>query len=596
MRFHVSIMTALGLALTLVAGLTPRASQAGVAGGGGVDEPPTVAHLFGTLPNDGTVLDCTMVMANGVLYGSTTNGGPSGLGSIFQITPLGQYKQLYSFPGTAVSPPKLVIASHAPKDPSGSLAAVGTALYGTTKVGGRYNNGVLFKYDTINGSFTVVHNFGGAGSASPNGVATDGNYVVGSVQTAGSPLNTGGVFAYNISTGTTTVYPFNTAQMQNSMPSGSPIPFGTGTFAGVTSAGGTSNSGTIYTFSPSTGLFVDVHSFSGVGADSSPLSIMAVNRTIFGVTGSTSNPGELFSLSFNASLPGNFSILHDFGTSGGTDPYLPTGAPSVVSTPTGLMLVGLLASGGNGFGGGYSVGLDGGNYAVIHEFSGTDSGNCDGGLVTGPDGNLWGTGNPMTYKSSVFRLGPQLSYAAPIATDVNNGGNGDLFETINGSGFASNIAAMFDNTPVTVTAGGKPSQVTLQISASLLTKGSHVIALYDPNVGSTSNNLVVDVGEVHLTPSFGTVTNSPVFQDEVTLTNSGYGIASNSHIVSAELRYSNGAVVPLMVPVQSANISAGQSDVYILSGNGVEPSGVALLIVHWAYNGGSGGAAIRLNL
>jgi uncharacterized repeat protein (TIGR03803 family) len=596
MRFHVSIMTAFGLALTLVAGLTPQACQAEVVGGGGVNEPPTVAHLFGNLPNDGTVLDGTMVMANGILYGTTTNGGPSGFGSIYQITPLGQYKQLYNFPGADVGPPNLGMMSHAPSNPSGPLATVGTVLYGTTKAGGFYNNGVLFKFDTQSGNFTVVHNFGGFGSGIPNGVTTDGNYVVGSLQTAGSPVNTGGVFAYNISTGTTTVYPFNTGLMRNSKPSGPPIPFGTGTFAGVTSAGGFYHSGTIYTFSPATGSFTYVYSFTGVGADSSPLALMAVNRTLFGVTGSASNAGELFSLSSNASLPDNFSILHDFGTSGGTDPYLPTGAPSFVSTESGWMLVGLLGLGGNGFGGVYTVGLDGGNYAVIHDFTGTDSGNCDGGLVTGPDGNLWGTGNPNAYKSSVFRLGPQLSYAAPIATDVNNGGLGDLFETINGSGFASNITAMFDNTPVTVTPGGTSIQVTLQISASLLTKGAHVITLYDPNVGSTSNTLVVDVGEVHLTPSFGTVTNNTVFQDMVKLTNSGYGTASNAHIVSAELRYSNGNVVPLVLPAENVNIPAGDSALFTLKGSGVEPGGTAVLLVHWAYNGGSGGAAIRLNL
>ncbi len=596
MRFHVKARTTLSVALIFTALVFPRVSLASGSSGAGVDEPSTVQHVFGVQPFDGTTMDSTLVMSNGRLYGTTVDGGPSGLGSIYQISPLGEYQSVYSFGVLPSGPSSLIVAVHQPNDPTGPLAAVGSVIYGTTKLGGFYNGGTLYSYDTLSGRFTILHNFGGYGSASPTGVSTDGMVVIGSLTTAGAPANTGGLFTYNISTGKYALYPFNVTNMKNSKPSGPPVLLDGTTWAGVTTAGGTQNAGTIYTFSLPTGTFAYDHNFSGVGADAAPVGVTAVAGGLYGVTGTSTQPGELFSLSFSTSNPVSFSVLHPFGLGGGTDPSQPSAAPTLVATPFGQMLVGLLKAGGNGYGAVYTVGLDGSNYSIIHTFAGTDSGIPDGGLVTGPDGNLWGTGNPIAFNSSVFRLGPQINNGVPIATDVNNGGNGDLLETLNGTGFATNVTAMFDHTPVAIPPGGSASKVSLQIPASLLTAGSHVITLGDPNIGNVSNTLVIIVGGVHFHVSFGTPSNANSFQEAVTIANTGYSSATDVRIVSAQLVYPNGNTVPLTVTGNGVSIPLGQSSEFSLSDSMVVASGSPVLILHWAYSGGMGGAAVRLQL
>ncbi len=596
MRFHVNALKSLCLALAFTGLVLPQVCLAGAGGGSGVDEPSVIQHLFGPPALDGTNVNSTLVSVNSALYGTTTNGGPGEDGIIFSLTPIGQYQIVYSFGALATGPSRLVTGYQPPKDPTGPLAAVGSVIYGTTKSGGFYNGGTLYSYNTATGSLQILHNFGGYGSASPNGVSTDGTVVVGSITTAGAPANTGGLFLYNIASRKYSLESFNVSQMQNSMPAGPPVPLNSSTWAGVTTAGGMYGAGTVYTFTPQNGQFSYVHSFTGVGADQSPVGVAAIAGALYGVTGSSTQPGELFSMSFSTSVPNSFSVLHLFGTAGGTDPSEPSAAPTVVTTPLGQMLVGLLRAGGNGFGAVYTVGLDGSNYSIIHNFSGYDSGIPDGGLVTGPDGNLWGTGNPLTFKASVFRLGPQISNAAPITTDVYNGGQGDLVDVINGTGFATNVTAMFDKTPVEVEAGGTSTQVSLKVPASLLTQGSHVITLRDPNIGNDSNTIVVTVGGVHLRVSFGNPNNVDGFQDIVTIANTGYSVAANVQIVSAQLIYSNGAVVPLQVYGSTADIQPGQSSQFAAVSPTVVATGSPVLVVHWAYTGGKGGAATRLHL
>jgi len=62
---------------------------------------------------------------NGVLYGTTGQGGQYGYGTVYKITPEGHESGVYSFKG--------------PPDgwaPSGELTEVNGKLYGTTPYGG----------------------------------------------------------------------------------------------------------------------------------------------------------------------------------------------------------------------------------------------------------------------------------------------------------------------------------------------------------------------------------------------------------------------------------------------------------------------------
>jgi len=65
----------------------------------------TTLHSFGALNNNNANADggnpiATLVLGNdGSFYGTTNNGGASGSGTVFKITPSGALTTLYSFKG-----------------------------------------------------------------------------------------------------------------------------------------------------------------------------------------------------------------------------------------------------------------------------------------------------------------------------------------------------------------------------------------------------------------------------------------------------------------------------------------------------------------
>ena len=121
---------------------------------------PTFAHAqtFSVLYNfgikNGDPLNPGSVLVqgrDGNLYGATSNGGTQGFGAVFKITPQGKLIVLHSFDGASGG-----------GDPLGglTLGADGN-LYGTTYIGGAFQNGTVFKI-TSNGNFTVLYSFTGA--------------------------------------------------------------------------------------------------------------------------------------------------------------------------------------------------------------------------------------------------------------------------------------------------------------------------------------------------------------------------------------------------------------------------------------------------
>jgi uncharacterized repeat protein (TIGR03803 family) len=129
-------------------GLTPLANQFyGTAAGGSLGNgvvyslnpasgSASVVYGFqgsndGTGPNGRT----TLLARKGQLYGTTSDGGPYGSGTVFRLNPAtGAKTILYSFAG----------GSDGGK-PCSSLIDVGGALYGMTCMGGTANLGTVFR-------------------------------------------------------------------------------------------------------------------------------------------------------------------------------------------------------------------------------------------------------------------------------------------------------------------------------------------------------------------------------------------------------------------------------------------------------------------
>ena len=102
--------------------------------------------------------------ADSNFYGTTSSGGAAGVGTIFQITSSGVLTVLYSFTGGADG-----AAPYA-----GLVQAADGTFYGTTSQGGAFGAGTVFQV-TTSGAFTLLYSFtGGLDGGSPYGRSDPG--------------------------------------------------------------------------------------------------------------------------------------------------------------------------------------------------------------------------------------------------------------------------------------------------------------------------------------------------------------------------------------------------------------------------------------
>jgi uncharacterized repeat protein (TIGR03803 family) len=88
--------------------------------------------------------------SDGNLYGVTSNGGKLTAGTLFRVSPTGEFKVLHYFCplGNCVDAPS----------PTGLIQGIDGNLYGTTRFDGAHNGGVLYKL-TLAGEYAVIYNF-----------------------------------------------------------------------------------------------------------------------------------------------------------------------------------------------------------------------------------------------------------------------------------------------------------------------------------------------------------------------------------------------------------------------------------------------------
>jgi len=129
----------------------------------------TVLYDF-TGGKDGATPEAALTLIGGNLYGTTSAGGALDAGTVFEVTPKGVEKVLYTFAGKAdgATPESNLIA-----DSAGNF-------YGTTNLGGTYDQGTVFelvKPKAASGAWSeaVLHSFGNSedGAAPVAGVTFD---------------------------------------------------------------------------------------------------------------------------------------------------------------------------------------------------------------------------------------------------------------------------------------------------------------------------------------------------------------------------------------------------------------------------------------
>jgi uncharacterized repeat protein (TIGR03803 family) len=384
----------------------------------------TMLYAFGTNGSglDGRQPQAGLIQgADGNFYGTTNNGGPDAInslfaiaGTVFRITPSGAESILYSF-GFAGSTDGAL--------PQGSLVLGNDGnFYGTTQNGGTFSlyggTGTVFKL-TPGGVETQLYSF----PNNPNQdqgiypvaaliLGSDGNFY-GTAAEGGQFCDSNGcsgvVFKMTPSGSLAALYAFGTNTGINggandgAGPSGALLQSLDGNFYGTTIVGGQFNNGTIFKITPA-GIETVLYSFGAAGTTdgNSPRSNLIKDKAgnMYGTTfsGGVSNQGTVFRISPN----GTVSILYSF-TGSSNDGAQPNGGLLLASDGN---LYGLTNIGGvNNSGTIYQLSTTG-TEKVIHSFSGSDGSFPVGQLIQASDGNIYGVtsyGGLFGY-GTVFRL------------------------------------------------------------------------------------------------------------------------------------------------------------------------------------------------
>jgi uncharacterized repeat protein (TIGR03803 family) len=199
---------------------------------------------FGGQSSDGQYPSSVVLDRHGNVYGTTSSGGDSGNGTVFEITAAGAEKTLYSFQG----PPNDGATPYAPPifDAKGNL-------YGTTNGGGKFCSpacGTIFKL-TPQGSESVLWNFGqpddGVGPYAGLIFDSNGN-LYGTTLEGGSDANCGTVFELTPSGTEKVLYAFGNPP-DGCLP-GSVVFDASGNLYGTTWSGGSYAGGTVFKIAP----------------------------------------------------------------------------------------------------------------------------------------------------------------------------------------------------------------------------------------------------------------------------------------------------------------------------------------------------------
>jgi uncharacterized repeat protein (TIGR03803 family) len=237
--------------------------------------------------SDGSQPSGGLVSINGVLYGTTQQGGNAGCsssggcGTIFKVTKGGKETVLYRFTGEADG-----------FEPSGLIRDSAGNLYGVT-IAGASNFGTLFKLDTAN-HFTVLHTFtGGSDGGGPSGrLIRDVNGNIHGVTQGGGNANCqcGVVFRLDAAGNYSVVHTF-ISRTGGAEPLTAPLDVA-GVLYGTTGYGGNLNClvqgtgcGVLYMIGK-TGTYTVLHRFSGGGDGEVPISqlILGADGSIYGTT------------------------------------------------------------------------------------------------------------------------------------------------------------------------------------------------------------------------------------------------------------------------------------------------------------------------
>jgi len=275
-----------------------------------------VLHSFaggtdGAAPNGGVILD-----ANGTLFGTTTAGGASGAGTVFELRGTNEHV-LYSFAGgTDGSDPQAGLVMDEAGNLYGTTASGGTSGNGTvfelvapTKKGGKWKERVLYSFGTGTDGATPISrvNFDAAGNLyGTTSVGGDNGYGTIFQLKPGTPWTE------------TVLHSFQNAD-DGAYPYAGFISDAAGNQYGAATQGGTAGGGTIFMLAKGTLKFSVLYSVPGWGISGSFRDLLLDDAgNLYGTThcDGDDNAGTVFKL---APSGGNWTYTLLYTFTGGTD-------------------------------------------------------------------------------------------------------------------------------------------------------------------------------------------------------------------------------------------------------------------------------------
>ena len=558
-----------------------------LAPGGALTTTLSFTGSAGATPS-GRLLQAT----DGHFYGTTFGGGAAGLGTVFKLTSDGLMSTLVSFDGSNGD------------QPSGGLAEFQGALYGTTEHGG-LGDGNVFRIDLTTGELTEIAVFDsfGATGATPRGgltAASDGN-LYGTTE-FGPNFSDGTVFRLTPDGTLTTIVDFvdpngmEEADSHGAFPTSGVVQGPDGHLYGVTEAGGEFGGGMVFRLSLADDSLTPIKSLDGTAEGFIPAArpMIASDGSLYGTTqfGGDADQGVVYRIDLTAGDA--FSVVGSFDGLNGSMPFQ-EGLVEVNGR-----LFGTTNGGFVGTGSIYEV--DGATIVPVHLFDGQPGSGPNSTLIRSFDRALYGT-TQGPFGGTIFRITVADDVAATLEADAASatyGGVATLSATLASPATGPIAGAQIDFTlnglsiPAITDDAGVAS---VSVSVAGLDAGSYPGAITATSVAAPGVLASADLTIARALPTVSVAGGEFVYDTEPHAASATVTGITGEDLDAAALTYNGSPAAPIDPGTYVVVASyAGSLNYAPSTGNGTltilpAPPGVTGLIAAYGFNEGGGNIA-----
>ncbi len=315
------------------------------------------------------------VGSNGLLYGTTSAGGPNDAGSIYSFnTTTNVYAPVYYMNTNGWSDTWGGVI----EDPAGTLVCMASA-------GGTGGQGALFKYVISTFTATELVPFSFSNGANPTGrlLKASNGLFYGLTSSGGS--NAGGIlFSIDPATNTFTLRQHFSSAL-GTIPQGTLVEV-SGKLYGLCSSGGATDGGTLFEYTIASNTLVNKVDFSLTTAGTNPQNglFKASNGKLYGSTSASAANGQGAFFEYTA---GSTAVTKrkDFSVADGSQPL-----GDVMQASNGLLYGTTSANGSSGKGTIFSFNTTSNTFTTLYNFNGLEGATPGGDLLQATNGKLYG--------------------------------------------------------------------------------------------------------------------------------------------------------------------------------------------------------------